>query len=138
MVDFLDGGPVEIAAEPDSSQWCEKHAPPKPGLCVIHGVELHELHSKEIGEAFGVEAIFYCPKFGCDNFSWDSGSRTTGISIDPVGYFMKRHKLNPWLFRAVIEQIFESAARQRILFVQQHKLIERLEKAGIFEGGKKT
>lgn len=137
-LDDMGSGPVDATVVRDPSQWCGKHAPAKPGLCPRHSIHFLELHEEEIQKTFGVEAIFYCPQFGCDEFSWDSGYRMTGVSIDPVGYFIKHHYLNSWLFRPVVEKLFENAARQRILFVQQQKLVERLEKAGVFEGGKKT
>ncbi|MBI2640813.1 MAG: hypothetical protein HYW91_02930 [Candidatus Sungbacteria bacterium] len=120
----------------DPSQWCGKHAPAKPGYCTRHdGVPLHELHDEAIAEAHGVTAIFYCPKLGCDKFDWD-----TRMSAAPGAGFCHRQELSFDKLANLIFgfEIFRNAVRLKIFFLKQRQLMEKLTRAGFFEGGKKT
>lgn len=143
-MEFDDLTPSSAAAvERDPSQWCSKHAPAKPGLCYIHNVHFYELHDEEIAEVFGVGAIFYCPELGCDeiDFHWEL---TQSAKMDQVGRCLVRHFTNDppatvgAELSAVANGILRNAARLKVLFLKQRHLVERLERRGYFEGGKKT
>ncbi len=108
----------------ESPHWCGKHAPAKPELCVNHSGRLHELHDEEILDMFGVEAIFYCPKFGCDNFAWDVRASYL-ISVGTKG---RLHlTLDPYSnMRTVVFELFRNAALLKILFLKQRQMAEKL------------
>lgn len=135
-------GTTEVKLDPrgsGSAEWCDRHAPPKPGLCWRHSVHFYELHDEEIREIFGVEAIFYCPELGCDELDWDNNHRIGGDVLKYRRWLItfSNSQITPELERIVAE-VFRNAARLKIFFLKQRQLVEKLEKAGIFEGGKKT
>lgn len=142
-LDDMGSGPMGETLVTGSSQWCGKHAPAKPGLCSQHGIHFHELHNEEISEMFGVGAIFYCPRPGCDeiDFHWEL---LQSAEMDQVGRCLVSHFTNDppatvgAELSAVVNGILRNAARLKILFLKHRQLVEKLEGMGYFEGGKKT
>lgn len=49
-------------------EWCTEHLPARPGICHEHKYNWDEFHNEELKKIYGIDAIFYCPVFGCDEF----------------------------------------------------------------------
>lgn len=126
MMEFDDfgGGSASAIAVKDPSQWCGKHAPTKPGYCTLHeGVPLHELHDEEIERTYMVKAVFYCPKWGCDNFDWD-----TRASVAPkVGFCHIHLLLHTDANLTCGLELFRNAVLLKILFIKQCQMAEKLQ-----------
>lgn len=118
-----------------SPGWCGKHAPTKAGYCEVHpDAALWERHDEKIFARFGVAAIFYCPRPTCDFFAWDTRNNSEHLG---EGFCMKRELPYTQDNLAIGHEIFVQDVRLTILLLKQRQLIERLEKAGVFAGGKK-
>lgn len=110
--------------------WCSKHAPAKPGLCSVHGLEFEELHDKEIERKFGVEALFYCSVLGCREFSPDIVSRHEPNECHIEKTFLEdAWNLTLWSPQKLqlciaIQGIFENAALLAILFHKQSGAVD--------------
>lgn len=131
------GGITEIELDSQESvslNSCGKHAPAGSGMCVYHECYFQELHDLQIQGMYGVDAIFYCPKLGCDNFDWDV--QTSHLIASCTDFFYRT--ADPYSnMRTVVFELFQNAARLKVLFLKQRQLVEKLERSGIFEGGKK-
>lgn len=125
-----------------SAEWCSIHVSAEPGLCYRHGVRFYELHDEEIFEMFGIGAIFYCPRLGCDEIDFELRLMRSS-EMDRVGKCLVRYFTNdlPTIvgseLSAVANGIMRNAARLKILFLKQRQLAEKLERSGFFQGGKK-
>lgn len=110
---------------------CGKHAPAKPGLCPRHNTELHELHDEELKNVYGVEAIFYCPMSGCDEFDIDSRVSPGDYFLDQYTTYLKqKHTPNA---AVIIEEIavgalFVNAVRLKVLYHLRHEQSEKAKK----------
>lgn len=123
------GKMTEVELNPQgsiSSNWCGKHAPAKPGICIYHECRLYEFHDENISRIFGVDAIFYCPEFGCDDFSWDV--RTSHlIQMSNMNICCLHHSHDPYSdLQTVRFELFRSAALLKILFLKQRQMAEKL------------
>lgn len=113
-------------------KWCGQHRPSKPGLCVVHGQHLQELHDEELKKIYGVEAIFYCQEAGCDDFCRDTRGGTHHIAqhflknrVYPAARNVEYNYAITKELKTVIMETFRNAARLKILF---HKSVMERQK----------